>query len=140
MKRRGILACFAMLLVLILAIGAAAYDFAPDSSAVVFVSDSGADTNSGASAETAVGTLGRAYELLANSKGGTIVVCGAVTVSDTGVGFDVERYMDDGKVHVGLMNVRQRLASRMNATVDIDSTPGKGTTVTVTIPREKVNP
>jgi signal transduction histidine kinase len=48
--------------------------------------------------------------------------------------------MDDGKVHVGLMNVRQRLASRMNATVDIDSTPGKGTTVTVTIPREKVNP
>ena len=48
--------------------------------------------------------------------------------------------MEDGKVHVGLLNVRQRLASRMNATVDVDSTPGSGTTVTVTIPREKVNP
>ena len=62
-----------------------------------------------------------------------------LTVSDNGVGFDPERYMEDGKVHVGLMNVRQRLASRMNATVEIDSTPGSGTTVTVTIPKEKVS-
>ena len=53
------------------------------------------------------------------------------------MGFDVERYMDDGKVHVGLANVRQRLRSRMNATVNIDSTPGSGTTVTVMIPKEK---
>ena len=84
MKRRGISVYFTVLLALMLAIGAAAYDFAPDSNAVVFVSDSGADTNSGASDGAAVKTLAHAYELLAKSKGGTIVVCGVVTVSETG--------------------------------------------------------
>lgn len=85
---------------------------------------------------------------VAKKRGGGVVTISSrqtenaylITVSDTGAGFDVERYMDDGKVHVGLINIRQRLASRMNATVDIDSAPGRGTTVTVTIPREKVNP
>ena len=85
---------------------------------------------------------------IAKKRGGGVVTISSrqteaeyrITVSDTGAGFDVERYMDDGKVHVGLMNVRQLLTSRMNATVDVDSTPGNGTTVTVTIPREKVNP
>ena len=62
-----------------------------------------------------------------------------ITVVDTGAGFDMNRYMNDGKVHVGLDNVRQRLANRMNATVDIVTEPGKGTTVTVTIPKEKVS-
>jgi signal transduction histidine kinase len=38
------------------------------------------------------------------------------------------------------MNVRQCLASRMHATVDINSVPGNGTTVTVTIPKEKMDP
>ena len=85
---------------------------------------------------------------IAKKRGGGVVTISSqqtekayrITIADTGAGFDVERYMDDGKIHVGLMNVRQRLASRMNATVDINSTPGNGTTVTVTIPREKVNP
>ena len=85
---------------------------------------------------------------IAKKRGGGVVTIATrqteqgycITVSDTGVGFDVEHYMDDGKVHVGLVNVRQRLAIRMQATVDVDSTPGHGTTVTVTIPREKVNP
>ena len=85
---------------------------------------------------------------IAKKRGGGVVTISSqqtekeyrITVSDTGAGFDVDRYMEDGKVHVGLMNIRQRLASRMRATVDIDSTPGLGTTVTVTIPREKVDP
>ena len=85
---------------------------------------------------------------IAKKRGGGVVTISTqqtenahkIIVSDTGTGFDVDHYMDDGKVHVGLINVRQRLASRMNATVDIDSLPGIGTTVTVTIPREKVNP
>ena len=83
---------------------------------------------------------------IAKKRGGGVVTISSqqtenayrITVSDTGVGFDVERYMDDGKVHVGLVNVRQRLHSRMNATVDIASVPGNGTAVTVTIPKEKV--
>ena len=85
---------------------------------------------------------------IAKKRGGGVVTIASrqmeaayqITVSDTGAGFDVERYMDDGKVHVGLMNVRQCLASRMHATVDINSVPGNGTTVTVTIPKEKMDP
>ena len=84
---------------------------------------------------------------IAKKRGGGIVTISSrqkektyeITVTDTGNGFDVDRYMNDGKVHVGLANVRQRLASRMNATVDIVTEPGKGTTVTVTIPKEKVS-
>ena len=84
---------------------------------------------------------------IAKKRGGGVVTISSqqtekayrITIADTGAGFDVERYMDDGKVHVGLINVRQRLASRMNATVDIDSVQGSGTTVTVTIPKEKVS-
>ena len=84
---------------------------------------------------------------IAKKRGGGVVTISSrqtedacrITVSDTGVGFDVEHYMDDGKVHVGLASVRQRLAARMNAEVEIDSTPGGGTTVTVTIPRKKVS-
>lgn len=84
---------------------------------------------------------------VAKKRGGGVVTISSqrtenayrIIVSDTGVGFDVDRYMEDGKSHVGLMNVRQRLVSSMNATVEIDSKPGQGTTVTVTIPREKVD-
>ena len=85
---------------------------------------------------------------IAKKRGGGVVTISSkqtekeyrITVSDTGAGFDVERYIDGSEGHVGLQNVRQRLISRMNATVDIDSVPGSGTTVTVTIPREKVLP
>lgn len=84
---------------------------------------------------------------IAKKRGGGVVTISScqtesayeITVVDTGAGFDMNRYMNDGKVHVGLDNVRQRLANRMNATVDIVTEPGKGTTVTVTIPKEKVS-
>ena len=83
---------------------------------------------------------------IAKKRGGGVVIISSrqtekayqIKVTDTGVGFDVDRYMEDGKVHVGLINVKQRLVGRMNATVEIDSVPGSGTTVTVTIPKEKV--
>ena len=85
---------------------------------------------------------------IAKKRGGGVVTIAShqtenayqITITDTGVGFDVDHYMDDGKIHVGLANVRQCLRSRMNATVDVDSTPGNGTTVTVTIPKEKETP
>lgn len=85
---------------------------------------------------------------IAKKRGGGVVTISSrqtengyqITVADNGVGFDVDRYMDDGKLHVGLTNVSQRLRSRLNATVDVDSVPGSGTTVTVTIPKEKVSP
>ena len=84
---------------------------------------------------------------VAKKRGGGIVTISSrqiedayqITITDTGVGFNMDRYMEDGKVHVGLMNVRQRLVSSVNATVDINSIPGNGTSVTVTIPKEKVS-
>lgn len=81
---------------------------------------------------------------IAKKRGGGVVTISSrqtenayqIIVADTGVGFDADRYMEDGKVHVGLINVRQRLANSTHAKVDIDSAPDNGTTVTVTIPKE----
>ncbi|HRD53312.1 MAG TPA: tetratricopeptide repeat protein [Flavobacteriales bacterium] len=53
----------------------------------------------------------------------------SIVVSDNGVGFDTAQ-QNDG---MGLGNVRSRAAS-LGATVLVDSTPGKGTTVSVECP------
>lgn len=60
-----------------------------------------------------------------------------VAVVDTGVGFDPERYTEDGKVHVGIKNVRERLKNMVNGTLTITSVPGEGTTAVVTIPKKE---
>lgn len=66
--------------------------------------------------------------------------CYIVTVSDTGRGFDPEHYMTDGKVHVGIQNVRARLRTMMGGTLTITSTPGEGTQAVVTIPKRRESP
>jgi len=58
--------------------------------------------------------------------------CAVLTVEDDGPGFDPE-LQDDG-VHVGIRNVRERLARMCSGTLDIRSSPVCGTVVTVTIP------
>ena len=60
-----------------------------------------------------------------------------VMVIDTGVGFDPERYPEDGKVHIGIRNVRERLQNMVNGTLSITSSPGNGTTAVVTIPKKE---
>ncbi len=60
-----------------------------------------------------------------------------VIVQDTGRGFDPEHYMDDGKVHIGIRNVRERLERMVGGTLTIESTPDVGTTATITIPRKE---
>lgn len=60
-----------------------------------------------------------------------------VTVSDTGQGFDVGRYADDGETHIGIENVRQRLRDMCDGTLEIESEIGKGTTVRITIPKKE---
>lgn len=60
-----------------------------------------------------------------------------VIVSDNGVGFDPEKVGSDGKIHVGMENVRNRLKSMCNAVLNIESTVGKGTKATITIPKEE---
>ena len=82
------------------------------------------------------------HGLMKLSKGGTInVACNEIdthyiiTVVDDGVGFDTGVAVDERK-HVGLRNIRERLKVMVNGTLDIDSTPGVGTKVTIKIPKE----
>ena len=58
-----------------------------------------------------------------------------ITVSDTGCGFDPTKPKDDGKRHVGIENVRQRLSNMCGGTLKIESTVGVGTLATVIIPK-----
>ena len=62
--------------------------------------------------------------------------CFEVVVSDDGVGFDPSVAPDDGREHVGILNVRQRLWTMCNASLAVESEPGCGTTVTIEIPKE----
>ena len=45
--------------------------------------------------------------------------------------------MDDGKVHIGIRNVRERLERMVGGTLTIESTPDVGTTATIKIPRKE---
>lgn len=60
-----------------------------------------------------------------------------VIVSDDGVGFDTTKKPNDGRAHVGMENVRNRLKTMCNALLNIESTVGKGTVATITIPKEE---
>lgn len=58
-----------------------------------------------------------------------------IRVSDTGCGFDPSVPKNDGKRHVGIENVRQRLSNLCSGSLTIESTPGVGTLATVRIPK-----
>ena len=59
-----------------------------------------------------------------------------ITVTDTGPGFNPEKQLkDQGRSHIGLQNVRERLTQMCGGALDIASAPGKGTCVTITIPK-----
>lgn len=82
--------------------------------------------------------------------GGDVTVCSRsgkdswiVEVTDTGVGFDVQGALKKAKAgesdSAGLINLMARLQEVAHASVTVQSVPGAGTTVTVTLPR-KDNP
>ena len=58
-----------------------------------------------------------------------------ITVSDTGCGFDPTKPKDDGKRHVGIENVKQRLSNMCSGSLTIESTVGVGTVATIRIPK-----
>lgn len=60
-----------------------------------------------------------------------------VTVSDTGVGFDPERYAEDGKEHIGIHNVRERLDVQCKGRVEIFSEIDRGTRAIVILPKNR---
>ena len=57
-----------------------------------------------------------------------------IIVEDDGIGFNKETYLNDGKLHIGLENVRTRLRRIVNGEIEIDSKLGEGTKVTILIP------
>ena len=59
-----------------------------------------------------------------------------ITVSDDGVGFDPAQPPRDGKAHIGIKSVRERLRSMMGATLYVESERGRGTTVRMIIPKK----
>lgn len=58
-----------------------------------------------------------------------------VKVSDNGVGFDVT-LKSDGKQHIGINNIRERLKAICGGKLTLDSALGKGTTAVIYIPKE----
>lgn len=60
-----------------------------------------------------------------------------ITITDDGVGFELETALNDGKPHIGIQNVNERLRSTVKAEMKITSFIGIGTTVKITIPGEK---
>ena len=82
------------------------------------------------------------HGLMKLEKGGTIRVVSyetpthyCVSVEDDGVGFDTNVLLDERK-HVGIRNIRARLAAMVNGTLEIESSEGTGTTVLIKIPKE----
>lgn len=82
------------------------------------------------------------HGLMKLEKGGTIRVVSyetdthyCVMVEDNGVGFDTSVLLDNRK-HVGIRNIRGRLAAMVNGVLTIESTQGVGTKVLIEIPKE----
>ena len=82
------------------------------------------------------------HGLMKLPKGGTIRVVSydtdtahCISIVDDGVGFDTTALLDERK-HIGLRNIRERLKVMVGGTLDIESTPGCGTKVVITIPKE----
>ncbi len=60
-----------------------------------------------------------------------------VIIQDDGTGFDPNTHKNDGKTHVGLINVRERLNLICHGELIIESEVGKGTCATIKIPKEE---
>jgi signal transduction histidine kinase len=82
------------------------------------------------------------YGITKTKRGGTICISTQerphayiIKVEDNGAGFDPEASHADGRTHIGIQNVRQRLQEMSQGTLEIQSTLGKGTVAVITIPK-----
>lgn len=60
-------------------------------------------------------------------------------VVDNGPGFDPQEVRDDGRSHIGIANVRERLAAMCGGGLYIESQIGSGTIVTIEIPKSRAS-
>lgn len=80
------------------------------------------------------------YGITKKPEGGIITIStknvqGAIiiTVADDGAGFDLYHKKEDGRSHIGIENVKNRLKAQCNGELTIESELGKGTVVTILI-------
>ena len=57
-----------------------------------------------------------------------------IRVEDDGPGFDPEAEPEDGRCHIGLANVQERLRSICGGSLEIQSEPGRGTVAAILLP------
>ena len=58
-----------------------------------------------------------------------------IMVSDDGTGFDASQMINDDRTHLGIENSRYRIREMVGGSLEIESHPGKGTTVSIIIPK-----
>ena len=58
-----------------------------------------------------------------------------ITVEDDGMGFDINENKEDGRTHIGIDNVKQRLMAMCKAELTIESEINVGTKATVKVPK-----
>ena len=83
------------------------------------------------------------YGVMQREGGGTVRIGSSesefdysVTVTDDGVGFDVQEPKTDGRTHIGILNVRSRLEDMCGGSLSILSEKDRGTTAVILIPKE----
>ena len=59
-----------------------------------------------------------------------------ITVTDDGPGFHPDRLPEDGQMHVGIANVRERLRQIVDGSLEYRSAPGEGTAAIIRIPKQ----
>lgn len=84
------------------------------------------------------------HGIMRREEGGTICISTEekedgirISIEDDGVGFSPEKLKKDGKIHIGINNVRSRVEAMCGGSVTIRSTPGTGTKVMIWIPKEE---
>ncbi len=86
------------------------------------------------------------YGITKKKEGGTVRVATdetehqiRISIADDGMGFDPAHMPDDGRSHVGIKNVRSRLALLCEGEMTIESVQGKGTVVLILLPKKRRN-
>lgn len=85
------------------------------------------------------------YGVMQKEDGGTVTISTeeaddayVVTVRDDGVGFDPMATKPDGRTHIGISNVNERLKIMSGGVLNISNVQGQGTTATIIIPKGEV--
>lgn len=84
------------------------------------------------------------HGICASEDGGTLTICTEkkddkiyITVIDDGVGFDMTQKPQDGRSHVGMENVSDRIRSLCGGELIVHSEVGKGTTAVIVLPAKQ---